>query len=53
VLEEKGSIKSEQRNLRMSRNIMTKVNVNKIALSAFHNKDVVLGDYSTFGSFLN
>jgi hypothetical protein len=53
VLEEKCSIKSEQRNLRMYRNIMTKVNVNKTALSAFHNKYVVLDDFSTCGPFLN
>jgi hypothetical protein len=52
VLEEKCSIKSEQRNLRMYRNIMTKINVNKTALSAFHNKYVVLDDFSTCGCFL-
>jgi hypothetical protein len=52
VLEEKCRIKSEQRNLRMYRNVMTKVNVNKTALSAFHNKYVVLDDFSTCGSFL-
>jgi hypothetical protein len=52
VLEEKSSIKSEQRNLRMYRKIMTKINVNKTALSAFHNKYVVLDDFSTCGYFL-
>jgi hypothetical protein len=52
VFEEKCSIKSEQRNLRIYRNIMTKVKVNKTALSAFHNKYVVLDDFSTCGPFL-
>jgi hypothetical protein len=52
LLEEKCSIKSEQRNLRMYRNIMTKINVNKTSLSAFHNKYVVLDDFSTCGCFL-
>jgi hypothetical protein len=52
VLEKKCSIKSEQRNLRMYRNVMTKVNINKTALSAFHNKYVVLADFSTCGPFL-
>jgi hypothetical protein len=51
VLEEKCSIKSEQRNLRMYRNVMTIVNVNKTALSAFHNKYVVLDDFITCGPF--
>jgi hypothetical protein len=51
VLEEKFSIKSEQRNLRIYRNVMTKVSVNKTALSAFHNKYVVLDDFSTCGCF--
>ena len=41
VLEDKCSIKSEQRNFRMYRNVMTKINVHKPALSAFHNKYVV------------
>jgi hypothetical protein len=52
VFEEKGFIKSEQRNLRMYRHIMTKVNVNKTALSAFHNKYVVF-DFCTWGPFLH
>jgi hypothetical protein len=52
MLEEKCSIKSEQRNLKMYRNIMTKVNVNKTALSAFHNKYVILDDFSSCGRFL-
>jgi hypothetical protein len=52
VLEEKCSIKSDQRNLRMYRNIISKINVNKTALSAFHNKYVVLDDFSTCGCFL-
>jgi hypothetical protein len=52
VWEKKCSFKSEQRNVRMYRNVMTKVNVNKTALSAFYNKYVVLDDFSTFGSFL-
>jgi hypothetical protein len=52
VLEKKCSIKSEQRNLRMYRNVMTKVNVHKTALSVFHNKYVVLDDFSTCCCFL-
>jgi hypothetical protein len=38
VLEEKYCIKSDQRNLKKYRNAMTKICVNKTALSAFHNK---------------
>jgi hypothetical protein len=52
VLEEKWCIKSEQRNLKMYRNVTPKVNVNKTALSAFHNKYVVLDDFSICGPFL-
>jgi hypothetical protein len=52
VLEEKCSLKSEQRNLRMFQNVMTKICVNKTALSAFHNKYAVLDNSRTCGPFL-
>jgi predicted transcriptional regulator len=52
MLEEKCSIKSEQRNLRTYRNVITKINLNKTSLSAFHNKYVELDDFSTCGPFL-
>jgi hypothetical protein len=50
VLEEKCSIKSKQRNFRIHRYVMTKVNVNKTAFSVFHNKYVVLDYFSTCGA---
>jgi hypothetical protein len=52
VLEDKTTNQTEQRNLRMYRNIMSKVSMNKTAVSAFHNKYVVLEDFSTCGPFL-
>jgi hypothetical protein len=52
VLEDQTAIRSEQRNLRMYRNLISKINMTKCVLSPFHKKYVVLEDFSTCGPFL-